>query len=743
MNKKLLLFAFASMALFAHPADAQRQTFKDKYLKDGMYFFDDLQKIRQAELFTTYKSEFGLGADDEMRQINNVVDKDGKLNTKYALFHKSIPVEGSMMNVQGAKGIVLSANGFLLTGLNVDKNNIITPDQAVQIAVAYVAADTFAWQDSTREAFLKEEDGNPDATAFPQPELVITKKRGDQYPHTVANYTLCYKMRIEAISPASLKDIYVDAATGDIFEDQDAGNEDYNVSGTHLWTWYNGEHWDMNTESCTFCTQYWLHDAPRHIRTFKYYLNHQYDEYKIKDGNNNWVEDNTKTAASTHWSIERAFDYFLNRHGRWGTDYNGKEVWAKIDAYANGANAMWTYHDNKDYIFVRPDNGHSAAALDVIAHEYTHGMVYASSQLGILGDFDARSLNEAYADIFGVMAERYYNGWCDWSFGESMGTYQRNFADPHADFGQIYTNNGAGSGASPAKYLEPGYWSAVNPHANGGVMRKWFYLMANGGNFNGVTVQPLGIEMADNIAYIVFNWWLWCNLRYPEAASQTVAEVKTDFGNCSQAHKQTVNALRAVGFNVPVPFCFKVGVDGPVVIDPGNIHVKFSAKLNDITDPKGTYIWSIPKGWTVTTNQSEFTINNVTDFNSKMVKVTYIEPNGNATSDSMAVHFTDVNWTPTPPPPAVRLAPPVAEAVTGGLELFPNPASTSVTLNLTSGAQSGNIEIYDLNGRIVRQINMAQPSLTLDLNEFAEGMYLVKVRTADKVYTEKLSVLKK
>lgn len=94
MRRKIyVLCSFIATILFATVSHGQ--TFQEKYFKDGSYIFDDLLKVRQSELFTTYKSEFGLGVNDEMQQTNNVITEEGQFTTKYILLHKGIPVEGS------------------------------------------------------------------------------------------------------------------------------------------------------------------------------------------------------------------------------------------------------------------------------------------------------------------------------------------------------------------------------------------------------------------------------------------------------------------------------------------------------------------------------------------------------------------------------------------------------------------------------------------------------------------------
>lgn len=64
MKNIFLLLLFTIVTLIAK---AQNTNFDSLYLKEGAYIFEDLLKIQKSELFTTYKSQFGLATNDEMR----------------------------------------------------------------------------------------------------------------------------------------------------------------------------------------------------------------------------------------------------------------------------------------------------------------------------------------------------------------------------------------------------------------------------------------------------------------------------------------------------------------------------------------------------------------------------------------------------------------------------------------------------------------------------------------------------
>jgi Zn-dependent metalloprotease len=732
-------------------SDVYAQSFHERYYRDGMYFFNDFQKIRLADLFTLHKEEFGLSGDDMLVPANNVVTEEGKFTIKYELRHKDIPVEGSMMNVIGDKGIAQYASGFLRTGLDVDKDHIITKDAAIDVAIHYGGARKYIWEDSTLEATLRAEEG-PDATYYPRyASLVITKKRGEEYDHTVDNYKLCYKVSLNAVDPSGITDVFVDANTGVVFTTQNNVDEDYHESGT-LWTWYNGHQSNLRARSCGACFNFWLHDVDRNIFTTTHGKSYFKKGFYNMDGNNNWVEEHIKTAASAEWALQRTWDYYFSRHGRWGTNYGGKRV--HIQTALNGATAPNAYYSNtdvygndngQDNIYITADGlsgatsgtpGYSMASLDVLAHEYTHGMIKASSALGSLGDFDAKALNEAYADMFGMKIEGQVMGTLDWDMGGSLGFSRRYFYNPHVDYPY----------PAPSKYLESGYWSNWNYHANGGVMRKWFHLLANGGTFNGQTVTGLGIEKATDIAYVTFNWWFWSNMRYYEASSQTIAQVKTDYGNCSNEHKQIVRSLRAVGFSVPILYCDGVPwIKGAGVAKAIRFQtIKWTAEIDSPGMEGGRFVWEVPKGWIYSTTGNTLEVTEFGDFESKEIAVTYTRDDKSYGRATKIVHFSDEDWTPTgsdlmktadntfsglSPETSVRVG------------LFPNPAEQYFTIDLKGMAIPATVEIFDMNGRQIQKLQMNGNTQKIETGKMPNGIYFVKVSTQEAVFTQKLTVL--
>jgi hypothetical protein len=75
------------------------------------------------------------------------------------------------------------------------------------------------------------------------------------------------------------------------------------------------------------------------------------------------------------------------------------------------------------------------------------------------------------------------------------------------------------------------------------------------------------------------------------------------------------------------------------------------------------------------------------------------------------------------------------------VSLYPNPAKESATLEFLGLNSEAKISIVNMKGQIVKTIDI-QPSQSyeLDLNNFASGVYYVKVITEGKIITQKLIV---
>lgn len=234
-------------------------------------------------------------------------------------------------------------------------------------------------------------------------------------------------------------------------------------------------------------------------------------------------------AISAAANASATYDYFCDQHQWCGMRNEPDSPFSNIvevTLYRAGANPngeVAFYSPGIDRIGVGQVAGFgSFATTDVLAHEYTHGVVSWSGNLQYLGEPGA--LNESFADIFGTLVEFHtqaddsgaYPGWsggeADWLVGEDTGTLVRDMRDP--------SNPAVYARQSPSRYggthwLDPsGAFDSGGLHYNSGVQNYFFYLLVEGGA--GVNdglpydVPGVGMDAAGRIAFralAVYTSW--------------------------------------------------------------------------------------------------------------------------------------------------------------------------------------------------------------------------------------------
>ncbi|WP_092740052.1 T9SS type A sorting domain-containing protein [Hymenobacter psychrophilus] len=83
-----------------------------------------------------------------------------------------------------------------------------------------------------------------------------------------------------------------------------------------------------------------------------------------------------------------------------------------------------------------------------------------------------------------------------------------------------------------------------------------------------------------------------------------------------------------------------------------------------------------------------------------------------------------------------------AAAVILPLQVYPNPAQTSVTLSLPPATQARPATLLDLRGQLVRrwEVPARQTEAHLNLEALTTGVYLLQVQSADALYQQKIVV---
>jgi thermolysin len=208
-----------------------------------------------------------------------------------------------------------------------------------------------------------------------------------------------------------------------------------------------------------------------------------------------------------------------------------------------------------------PQNWQTAAALDVISHEYSHGITQYTSDL--IYSLQSGALNETFSDIMGTAVEQYWQdpgqGFdrSDWVVGEdtysSYGSnnYVRNLADPNA----LTFAPGAPYPCHLSQFYvlpntEEGDWGGV--HFNCTIYSHAYYLLSQGGTnrISGLSVSGIGIDRATKIFYRAWTYYLVPSSDFLYAANALLQSAYDLYGSSSNEFAQTINAMEAIGWIV-------------------------------------------------------------------------------------------------------------------------------------------------------------------------------------------------
>lgn len=70
-----------------------------------------------------------------------------------------------------------------------------------------------------------------------------------------------------------------------------------------------------------------------------------------------------------------------------------------------------------------------------------------------------------------------------------------------------------------------------------------------------------------------------------------------------------------------------------------------------------------------------------------------------------------------------------------GIKLYPNPASSNIRIEAETKIE--HLQIYSLDGRVVRQLQPKNTAVNVAISDLNEGMYLIQIRTSNGMTTEK------
>jgi bacillolysin len=287
------------------------------------------------------------------------------------------------------------------------------------------------------------------------------------------------------------------------------------------------------------------------------------------DTDNNWTDG---AVTDAHVYAGYTYDYYFKRFGRRGLDNNNIPVRSLVNPVRR------TTADLSQYFTLFPDfftnagyygggvmvygvglpqgvtlGGQSwnqfSGAIDIVAHELTHGVTDYTSSLIYRNESGA--LNEAFSDMMGTSVEFFF---------QPAGN-----GDLKADYlcgEDIAKPGGLRSMENPQAYGDPDHYSrrflgtADNGgvHVNSGIANQAFYLAIEGGTnrTSGLAVQGVGganREQVERVFYRAFTQMLPANATFALARAATIQAARDLFGANSSAERAVTQAWTAVGVN--------------------------------------------------------------------------------------------------------------------------------------------------------------------------------------------------
>jgi len=432
-------------------------------------------------------------------------------------------VEGELIVHLDAQGEVVGMNDYLVPDIVLDTRPLVGPDEAMAAA-----------------------SGGEAQTHAPRQELVVLRIDGQDH---VAWETQLYRLDIH-----SMPLVYVDAKSGEELRRIEnlrtaKGTGTSNYSGT------------VEIKSTKVDTTFYLEDPQRQFGTYDCEGTTTGASY-VTDSDKHFEQSGDEEAVDVHYAMSAAWDYYLWDLNHFGIDGSGgpgyvgsvdggpSVISAFVNYDTNYANAFWSSGVG---LFFGDGGGsyNDLTSLDIVAHEYTHGVTESFANFTYSGQSGA--LDESYADVLGAMAERYADGDSDdiWIMGEDVvtsGDGIRFLDDPTAD------------GVSRSHMDDEYTGSADNGgvHLNSGILNHAFYMMSEGGqhvDYGGASVTGMGGDAAGAIAFRSLKKYMSASSDFEDARIAYLDAAQDLYGADSDEYAAVQDAFSNVGLGDAASVC--------------------------------------------------------------------------------------------------------------------------------------------------------------------------------------------
>ena len=507
----------------------QKNTLSNAYLVKTYTFYKNPDpSLSHLNYFDAMAGKMQLSPPSKMVLTEEIADANGYIHFKYQQFHEGLPIFGNRYLLHEKAGKVVTATGLYSPQVSASA----MPGINALTATAFAKKAMKAKEYDTRK--------NEPVLCFVDPA----------FPQVSETLRLAYQVELHSIEPFDKRRYFVDAASGKIISEFPLILQE-GVPSTAKTRYYGVQ--NIITDSIA-PQQFVLRDPTRGEGIFVY----NDDGSSFTSTSSNWDltnADKDEIALDAHYCTQEYYDMMLADYNWQGVDGIGKAL--KVNVHAgNFANAFW---DGESSSYGDGDcNYGPLTTLEVVGHEFTHGMIDYTSKLVYSGESGA--INESLADMFGKMLEYKTDpANFSWDLGHSF------LLNPDSQPFRVMDD--PNSLEMPA-YYQGLYWEGEGGvHTNSSIGNLWFTMLVDGKqgvnemgtNFD---VPALGVDKTGQIVFQVNRYYLTESSNYAAFYQYSLAMAEALYGAGSTELQAVAEAWKAVGVSGTANTTLDLSIDG-------------------------------------------------------------------------------------------------------------------------------------------------------------------------------------
>ncbi|WP_192822782.1 M4 family metallopeptidase [Rufibacter sp. LB8] len=535
-NFFVCLLAGLSFSILCHAQEKDQppiiQKKKNGTIGSVEFFGDGKHVPTSAKVF--FQDYLGAQLDNQFKKSPHKSNNDGFMHEHFDQYHQGVKIEGAGYNLHFKNGKIYFANGHYVITENLNATPSISQEEALNTFLTIKGIE----QKAVAETMLS---------------LIVKEIAGKSKSDSTTSVQLVYRIYLESDHPNNNEIGFVDAHTGKLVMTE---SRMLDLEGTFA-TRYSGT---QTADTNPFSGGHRLFDNTRgatiHTRNLQNSGSILSSAVELTDNDNNWTASEHAPSANdmgldVHWALQKIYDYLYSTYQINSFNNPASGAGQPINAYVrfgnNTDNAYWNISSSTLVFGQGGSNYHPIASLDVVGHEYAHGIT--QYQIGWGNSGDQRAFNEGISDIWAAIFEYRIKLNAPWQMSEQITKkkpYLRNLQntnDPNA-ITQIANT-----------YLSAQYNSTGGDYeyVRSGVLSHWFYILVNGqsgvnGIGNSYSVTGIGLNSAEQlIVEAVFNNYLDGTTTYPAIRTSMINAAIAKFGVNSCQHSAVMNAWHAVG----------------------------------------------------------------------------------------------------------------------------------------------------------------------------------------------------